>query len=390
MSKTVLTREQKKQYMLERTNAFHIVLDCFCVALFCAGMLMLYDIFRSYLFLAALLVKTFAEICKIIWKVIYCLKKKNISWVNTAFDILLTISYILAFFSVIIAFKDINWGEVVRNITWFPGNLLFGLTFGGQMALFVVGSKVDFSRADSTIVSEIIRFSTQLFLFSALFVVYYASGYYKASDEAMAYLTTTDKVKVYKAPLGYYFDGNGKDDFVIFYPGAKVEAESYAPLTYKLAAQGIDTYLVTMPYNIPLFGEKRADLIRETYPYKNYYLAGHSLGGVTMSRYVSDRETEYKGVIFLGSFSAKDLSDRDLKVLTIYGSNDELISDSDLEKHRHRTPKDMKEVCIEGGNHAYFGSYGEQNGDGKATIGREEQLNETIEAIIAMIKPGGE
>ena len=36
---------------------------------------------------------------------------------------------------------------------------------------------------------------------------------------------------------------------------------------------------------------------------------------------------------------------------------------------------------IPGGNHAYFGKYGEQKGDGEATISREDQTKETVKIL---------
>jgi hypothetical protein len=43
-----------------------------------------------------------------------------------------------------------------------------------------------------------------------------------------------------------------------------------------------------------------------------------------------------------------------------------------------------EEVVIEGGCHSYFGSYGMQEGDGTPTITREQQMEETVEAITGM------
>ena len=39
---------------------------------------------------------------------------------------------------------------------------------------------------------------------------------------------------------------------------------------------------------------------------------------------------------------------------------------------------------IEGGCHAYFGMYGEQKGDGRATITHTEQIAQTVEAIVEL------
>jgi hypothetical protein len=43
------------------------------------------------------------------------------------------------------------------------------------------------------------------------------------------------------------------------------------------------------------------------------------------------------------------------------------------------------EQVIEGGNHAYFGMYGEQKGDGAATITNLEQITTTANYIIEFI-----
>ncbi len=43
-------------------------------------------------------------------------------------------------------------------------------------------------------------------------------------------------------------------------------------------------------------------------------------------------------------------------------------------------------IVVEGGNHASFGNYGEQEGDGTATISREQQQKEAADAIEALAK----
>ncbi|MEI6101951.1 MAG: alpha/beta hydrolase, partial [Eubacteriales bacterium] len=42
-------------------------------------------------------------------------------------------------------------------------------------------------------------------------------------------------------------------------------------------------------------------------------------------------------------------------------------------------------VVLQGGNHAQFGNYGLQQGDGTATISRESQQNQTADAIAGFI-----
>ena len=49
-------------------------------------------------------------------------------------------------------------------------------------------------------------------------------------------------------------------------------------------------------------------------------------------------------------------------------------------------PDNFTEVVIDGGCHAYFGMYGEQEGDGVATISNQEQIAKTADAISEFIK----
>ena len=49
-------------------------------------------------------------------------------------------------------------------------------------------------------------------------------------------------------------------------------------------------------------------------------------------------------------------------------------------------PQNTKELIIEGGNHAQFGNYGKQSGDGEATIDPSEQQNQTIEFVIKSLQ----
>ena len=55
------------------------------------------------------------------------------------------------------------------------------------------------------------------------------------------------------------------------------------------------------------------------------------------------------------------------------------------EKYKTNLPEEFTEIIIEGGNHAYFGMYGEQKGDGKASISATEQISITADAISKFI-----
>lgn len=61
-------------------------------------------------------------------------------------------------------------------------------------------------------------------------------GSYSHSEPMVEqYLNSSETVKVCEIDNYYYFDGPGNETALIFYPGAKVEAKSYAPLLSKIA-----------------------------------------------------------------------------------------------------------------------------------------------------------
>lgn len=211
--------------------------------------------------------------------------------------------------------------------------------------------------------------------------IFYLTDYYHAEKTATDLLNGTGNVSVIKSPNGLFLNGSGNDTALIFYPGAKVEYTSYLPMFTQLASQGIDCYLVEMPFNIAFFAQNSADDIIDNSTYSHYFIAGHSLGGVVASSYVNSTDN-VDGLILLASYPTADLSK---PVLSIYGSEDKSLN---LEKYNQAKPfthDNLTEVIIDGGNHAQFAYYGDQSGDGKAKISPQNQQNQTVIAILNFI-----
>ena len=76
-----------------------------------------------------------------------------------------------------------------------------------------------------------------------------------------------------------------------------------------------------------------------------------------------------------------------LEVLSIYGTKDNVLNFDNYKKYNYSDllPKRFEEEVIVGGNHAYFGMYGEQDGDGVATIKPEQQIRDTADYIAKFI-----
>lgn len=103
---------------------------------------------------------------------------------------------------------------------------------------------------------------------------------------------------------------------------------------------------------------------------------------------VFDEPEMFEGLVLLAAYSPKNnnISSLDLCVTIVYGSLDQLATQSEIEESLPLLPLDTVKVLIEGGNHAQFGQYGTQKGDGVATIGPEEQQKIVIEAILNTLR----
>lgn len=167
------------------------------------------------------------------------------------------------------------------------------------------------------------------------------------------------------------------DTAIIFYPGAKVEAEAYLPLLDDIRKNlDISTVLVRMPFYMAIFDVDRADIvIKDLDEVEKWYIAGHSMGGAMASYYAVKNQDKVEGLILLGAYPYGEYPL--VKPLTVFGSLDELAV--------KKVDYTLNVVKIEGGNHAQFGNYGRQKGDPDATIPAEMQQRIAVEAIKTFI-----
>ena len=212
----------------------------------------------------------------------------------------------------------------------------------------------------------------------------YLGDYYRADKEAIdAFLPQGATWKEESGRI--VFEPEGATKGFIFYPGGKVECTAYIPLMQACAEEGILCALVKMPFNLAVLDVNAADGIQNDYPeIEEWYIGGHSLGGSMAAAYLADHADDYEGLILLGSYSTADLSDTDLAVLSVFGSEDKVMNPEKYEDNKPNLPTDFTEFIIDGGCHAYFGMYGAQTDDGTPRITNEEQIRLTVEAIVAI------
>jgi hypothetical protein len=217
----------------------------------------------------------------------------------------------------------------------------------------------------------------------------YVSDYYHADSRAIAALSPTGSYNVSNNDdfITFTPTGNKSTTGVIIYPGAKVQAESYAVMASELASNGYTTVIVKMPFNLAFFGTNKADdVIAQQGEIKTWVMAGHSLGGVFASDYAVNHQDKIKGVIYLAAYPNSNASNASFKALSIRGSLDNLTTASDISKNRDKFPANTTFTTIIGGNHFNVGDYGFQEGDNNSTITREEQQNQTVTAILLFLK----
>lgn len=214
----------------------------------------------------------------------------------------------------------------------------------------------------------------------------YVNDYYHMDDTAEKALQSDDDVSVMvseKNDYTLFVPEDGYKDALIFYPGGKVEYQAYAPLMHVYAEKGIMCVLVKMPFNLAVFDQNKADDVLKEWKADKWYIGGHSLGGVMAASYASKHTGDIDGVILLGSYSTEDISN--MHVCSLYGSEDHVLNKDSYNKNHDHLPENAVEEVLVGGNHSQFGSYGLQDGDGKAKISPEKQWEETVDYSLQMM-----
>lgn len=206
-------------------------------------------------------------------------------------------------------------------------------------------------------------------------------------DAAEAALVPDAVVDVETEPYLAFEPTDGSDTGFVLYPGGRVEPEAYAPVARRIAEAGYLVVIPEMPLDFAIFAPSRAADVIETFPgIDRWVVGGHSLGGA-MAAAFADLSVEVDGIVLWAAYPAGsvDLSGRDLETIGVLGTADGLVSAAEVEGAAERMPASYVVVPIEGGNHAQFGDYGTQRGDGEATITPEAQWDLTADLTIDLL-----
>lgn len=183
---------------------------------------------------------------------------------------------------------------------------------------------------------------------------------------------------------------------VIYYPGGKVKPQQYFPIARSLAELGFHVAVVVFPLDLAPLKIDRAEDVLSYEPWqktvKKWVMSGHSVGGTVACNYLNlfaEKRDQLKGVVLHAAYPAgKDddggrgdgrlfggLTDKGVKVRSIWGTNDPLVNEEKIEGAKYLLPEDTSYIQIEGGNHTqfYYSDGKLQEGDGEAEISLNEQ-----------------
>lgn len=220
--------------------------------------------------------------------------------------------------------------------------------------------------------------------------VIWANAAAQPMPEALAALQSDGSVTVSQSDWIEFTPAGGSPTAgFIFYPGGRVDARAYAPTARALAEQGYFVAITPMPLNLAIISPERATAVIAAHPEIDHWLiGGHSLGGATAAIFANRQPQAVEGVVFWAAYppDSDSLAQRDdLAVTSIYGTLDGLATPAKIAATTPLLPPGAQMVPIEGGNHAQFGWYGDQPGDNPATISREEQQRQVVEATLAAL-----
>ncbi len=221
-----------------------------------------------------------------------------------------------------------------------------------------------------------------------------ASGYDDSvlhSNSSVKVENSSEYIKFIPASVSI---NSGYTTSVLFYPGALVQAEAYAPYARRLAENGYPVIIQKIPFRLAFTEKMQISVFNKTkslftsYPDSvKWVLAGHSKGGAMAADFSGLCPEEISGLLLIGTSHPReiDLTSLDIPVTKVYGSEDGLASVEEVEGFSVNLPEHTSFVLVKGGNHSQFGYYGIQLGSGTASISVEDQQLQLLDASLELL-----
>ncbi|KXI30428.1 alpha/beta hydrolase [Paraglaciecola hydrolytica] len=175
---------------------------------------------------------------------------------------------------------------------------------------------------------------------------------------------------------------------IIFYPGGKTSAATFAPFMRRFAEQDYLAVIAPMPLKTAFLGINKADDVMAAYPaVKQWVIAGHSLGGVGATEYIKGADlTKVKGLLLLASYPASDISGLNVAVMSISGAKDLQSTPAKISANAPKLPATTEYVVIENANHWQFGSYSADNTKQQGLLSPDVQAEQVFSHSLGFLQ----
>ena len=124
------------------------LVDAIPVLSFGISMVIIAGRFDSPLFMIGAVLSVLGGCCKVAWKLVLGITKKDLRWINKPFVPMMATGFLMMVVSFIIGFRKIHWAGVLAAVTGLP-SLLFFMAWIGLMCFMGWYRKNRFSRDDA-------------------------------------------------------------------------------------------------------------------------------------------------------------------------------------------------------------------------------------------------
>ena len=124
------------------------LVDAIPVLSFGISMVIIASRFDSLLFMLGAALSVLAGCCKVAWKLVLGIAKKDLRWLNKPFLPMQITGFLLILISFVLGFRKISWGGVLAAVTELP-SILFFLAWIGLMFTMSWYRKHKFQRNDA-------------------------------------------------------------------------------------------------------------------------------------------------------------------------------------------------------------------------------------------------
>jgi len=223
---------------------------------------------------------------------------------------------------------------------------------------------------------------------------------YKAIGLDASFLRSSGTVKVAQTGDVWSFSptkSTGSATLVFCY-GSQVEPTAYAPLARRISENGFSVVLIKLGAKYDSLEAQKQDGVARIRRFVSergkgkFVVGGHSLGAAIAARFANENPGLLSGLLLCATTHPRDFSLSMLKmpVAKIYATKDGVARQDQVERNKSLLPVTTQWRLIEGGNHAQFGFYGQQSGDGIATISREKQQEIVLQEALKLLRRASE